>query len=278
MREEVRADGAPPRPRPSRGPSRSTCGSHRNRGPPPKRSAASWAPSSPSSRKTSGFAGPGVPTRHRSGRNSPKGLFRLKLACAELAGIGPTRCIGSDDLGVHWKRGERSSGIPPRRRQYRGEAWPMSFWLAPAHASEPRRWYAGTSHPASSSPTMPAPPGRRWTRIGRSVPKEIGDIGFPHRAASARVEATAWGFPVEGGTGVAAHADRRQARGLRDARPRARVVATPSTARLPAGARQVHREAPGHERRDTLGPVGLYFGTTSGEVAEQASQRRHRVA
>jgi len=102
----------------------------------------------------------------------------------------------------------------------------------------------------------------RWTRIGENMPKDIGDIGFP-MTLHPRDPKTAWVFPMDGGTvwprvcvggRPAAYVTRdagaswqRQDRGL----PAEQAWFT------------VKRQA---MTADTLDPVGLYFGTTGGEV------------
>ena len=105
-------------------------------------------------------------------------------------------------------------------------------------------------------------PANRWTRIGDNMPKDVGDIGFP-MALHPRDPKTAWVFPMDGGTmwpripiggKPAAYVTRdagaswqRQDRGL----PREQGWFTVKRQALAA---------------DALDPVGLYFGTTGGEV------------
>jgi len=102
----------------------------------------------------------------------------------------------------------------------------------------------------------------RWTRIGDNMPREVGDIGFPI-VLHPRDPNTAWVFPMDGttvwprtrpGGKPAAYVTRdagqswtRQDRGL-----------PPSQAWF-----TVFRQAMTSDSRD---PVGLYFGTTSGEI------------
>ncbi len=102
----------------------------------------------------------------------------------------------------------------------------------------------------------------RWERIGRNMPEAIGDIGFP-MVLHPRDPKTAWVFPMDGttvwprvsvggrpavyGTRDAGASWRRLDRGL----PRAQAWFT------------VKRQA---MAADALDPVGLYFGTTGGEV------------
>jgi hypothetical protein len=103
---------------------------------------------------------------------------------------------------------------------------------------------------------------RRWNRIGASMPKEIGDIGFPI-ALHPRDPATAWVFPMDGGTVWPRMpiGGKPAAYGTRDSGA--------SWQRLDRGLPTEHgwftvkRQA---LATDTLEPVGLYFGTTSGEV------------
>jgi hypothetical protein len=102
----------------------------------------------------------------------------------------------------------------------------------------------------------------RWTRIGSRMPKEIGDIGFPI-VLHPRDPKTAWVFPMDGGT----------------VWPRMPIGGKPAAyVTRDAGAswqRQDKGLPPAHGwftvkrqamNADTLDPVGLYFGTTSGEV------------
>ena len=102
----------------------------------------------------------------------------------------------------------------------------------------------------------------RWTRIGENMPKDVGDIGFPV-VLHPRDENTLWVFPMDGtdvwprtspGGRPAVYATRdggatwrRSDRGL----PREQAWFT------------VKRQA---MTADAHAPVGLYFGTTSGEV------------
>jgi photosystem II stability/assembly factor-like uncharacterized protein len=105
-------------------------------------------------------------------------------------------------------------------------------------------------------------PSETWERVGRAMPKIVGDIGFP-MTLHPRDPDTAWVFPMDGTTvwprtspegkpavyrtSNAGKTWQRQDRGL----PRAQAWLT------------VKRQAMG---ADALDPVGLYFGTTSGEV------------
>jgi hypothetical protein len=105
-------------------------------------------------------------------------------------------------------------------------------------------------------------PAKEWTRIGRKMPKRVGDIGFP-MVVHPRDDNTAWVFPMDG----------------MDVWPRTSPEGLPSAyvtrnggktwQRLDAGLPQgqawwtVKRQAMSADAQD---PVGLYFGTTSGDL------------
>jgi photosystem II stability/assembly factor-like uncharacterized protein len=105
-------------------------------------------------------------------------------------------------------------------------------------------------------------PSTRWRRIGRNMPSAVGDIGFP-MVVHPRDADTAWVFPMDG-TSV-------WPRTSPDGKPA--VYATHDggetwqrlAAGLPAAEAwwTVKRQA---MTADRLDPVGLYFGTTSGEL------------
>jgi photosystem II stability/assembly factor-like uncharacterized protein len=105
-------------------------------------------------------------------------------------------------------------------------------------------------------------PGKVWKRIGRAMPKSIGDVGFP-MTVHPRNDNVAWVLPMDGQT----------------VWPRTSVGGEPcvygtsdggkSWKRLAAGMPgsqawwTVKRQAMAADAHD---PVGLYFGTTSGDV------------
>ena len=113
-------------------------------------------------------------------------------------------------------------------------------------------------------------PGERWTRIGEKMPKAVGDIGFP-MVLHPRDAKTAWVFPMDGTTVWP-----RTSPGGKPA-----VYATrnggASWQRLAQGLPAkdawwtVKRQAMCADDRD---PVGLYFGTTSGEVWASTDEGR----
>ena len=104
-------------------------------------------------------------------------------------------------------------------------------------------------------------PSDRWERIGDNMPRDVGDIGFPIELHP-RDPNTAWVFPMDG-TDV-------WPRTSPDGKPAAYVTrdAGASWTRLDKGlpARAwltVKRQAMTVDDRD---PVGVYFGTTCGEL------------
>jgi len=105
-------------------------------------------------------------------------------------------------------------------------------------------------------------PGDQWQRVGRAMPEAVGDIGFP-MVVHPRDADRCWVFPMDGA----------------DVWPRTAPGGTPAVygtrdagehwQRLDQGLPSaqawwtVKRQA---MNGDTLDPVGLYFGTTSGEL------------
>jgi photosystem II stability/assembly factor-like uncharacterized protein len=105
-------------------------------------------------------------------------------------------------------------------------------------------------------------PEERWERVGNNMPAEVGDIGFP-MVLHPRDPDTAWVFPMDG-----TEVWPRTSPGGRPAVYRTRDAGK-SWQRQDAGLPReqawftVYRQAMNADARD---PVGLYFGTTGGEV------------
>jgi hypothetical protein len=105
-------------------------------------------------------------------------------------------------------------------------------------------------------------PSAEWVRIGKSMPKRVGDIGFPV-VVHPRDDETVWVFPMDGSTVW----PRTSPEGI----PCAYVTRNggKSWQRLDSGLPKsqawwtVKRQAMAADAQD---PVGLYFGTTSGDV------------
>jgi photosystem II stability/assembly factor-like uncharacterized protein len=105
-------------------------------------------------------------------------------------------------------------------------------------------------------------PGETWERIGRNMPADIGDVGFPI-VLHPRDPDTAWVFPMDGTTVWP-----RTSPGGRPAVYRTRDAGATwerQDTGLPRaqGWFTVKRQAMTCDARD---PIGLYFGTTSGEI------------
>lgn len=104
-------------------------------------------------------------------------------------------------------------------------------------------------------------PEGRWVRIGENMPKEVGDIGFPVELHP-RDPDVAWVFPMDG----------------TDVWPRTSPEGRPAVYRTRDAGESWTRCDSGLPERawftvkrqamtaDNNDPVGLYFGTTSGEV------------
>jgi hypothetical protein len=105
-------------------------------------------------------------------------------------------------------------------------------------------------------------PLKEWTRIGKRMPKQVGDVGFP-MVVHPRDANTAWVLPMDG-TSV-------WPRTSPGGKPCTYVTRNggKSWQRLDTGLPKgqawwtVKRQAMSADARD---PVGLYFGTTSGEL------------
>lgn len=105
-------------------------------------------------------------------------------------------------------------------------------------------------------------PGNRWERIGRAMPKSIGDIGFD-LVVHPRDEDTAWVMPMDGS----------------DVWPRVSLGGKPAVYVTRNAGKSWQRQDAGFPTTqawwtvkrqalagDAADPVGLYFGTTSGEL------------
>ncbi|NMO18759.1 glycosyl hydrolase [Pyxidicoccus fallax] len=105
-------------------------------------------------------------------------------------------------------------------------------------------------------------PSNEWTRIGRNMPRRVGDIGFP-MVVHPRDADTAWVLPMDGTT----------------VWPRTCPDGKPSVYVTRNGGKRWQRQDSGFPESqswwtvkrqamcaDVLDPVGLYFGTTSGEL------------
>jgi hypothetical protein len=105
-------------------------------------------------------------------------------------------------------------------------------------------------------------PAKEWTRIGKNMPKAIGDIGFPI-VIHPRDDNTAWVFPMDGQT----------------VWPRTALAGKPAAYVTRNAGKSWQRQDAGLPKTqawwtvkrqsmctDAQSAVGLYVGTTSGEV------------
>src|SRR5690348_14083861 len=69
---------------------------------------------------------------------------RTLLAAVKAGHLGHT-IYRSEDLGRSWQESSRPPAFEKAADGTVGESVGHVFWLAPAHASERSRWYAGTS-------------------------------------------------------------------------------------------------------------------------------------
>lgn len=111
-------------------------------------------------------------------------------------------------------------------------------------------------------------PGERWDRIGDNMPRDVGDIGFsiiPH----VRCDQTAWVFPMDG----------------TEVWPRVSPGGRPAAYRTRDGGASWERQDRGFPAEqgwftvkrqafcaDAGAPMGLYLGTTGGEVWASADE------
>ncbi len=114
-------------------------------------------------------------------------------------------------------------------------------------------------------------PSNEWVRIGRNMPKRVGDIGFP-MVVHPRNPDVAWVFPMDGSS----------------VWPRTSPDGVPAAFLTRNGGRTWRRAAGGLPARDAWwtvkrqamtadrgDPVGLYLGTTSGELWSSADEGGH---
>jgi photosystem II stability/assembly factor-like uncharacterized protein len=164
-----------------------------------------------------------------------------------------------------------------------GRSWtPLNKGIAADYIPVPDPEYGHDPHHVAQHPLVPDRlyqqnhcgiyrldrPGDRWERIGEAMPREIGDIGFPI-VLHPRDPDTAWVFPMDGTT----------------VWPRTSVDGRPAAYRTRDGGRSWERQDQGLPQSqawftvkrqamaaDGLDPVGIYFGTTSGEIWTSADE------
>jgi photosystem II stability/assembly factor-like uncharacterized protein len=114
-------------------------------------------------------------------------------------------------------------------------------------------------------------PANKWIRIGRNMPKTVGDVGFP-MVVHPRDPDTAWVFPMDGQT----------------VWPRTSPGGKPAAYVTRNGGKSWQRRDGGLPKSqawwtvkrqamtgDARNPVGLYLGTTSGELWMSRDEGKH---
>jgi len=245
---------------------------------------------------------------------SPQGLFRSEDGGASWAGVAG---LNGHPMLATWTGGEQdgtpdgpklhSIWIDPRdrRRMYvgmsgggvfttddQGESWrPFNAGSKAEFFPDPDVEYGHDPHRVMLHPMMPDRlyqqnhcgiyrmdrPADRWIRIGEAMPAEIGDIGLPI-ALHPRDPDTAWVFPMDGTTVWS-----RVSPGGRPAAYATRDAGASWTRHDRGFPREqgwftVKRQAMCADGGD---PVGLYVGTTGGELwasADEAASWRCIVA
>lgn len=233
------------------------------------------------------------------GGSSPQGLFRSEDGGATWDGV---EGFNANPMYGVWTGGEQDGTpdgpklhsviVDPRDANHlylgmssggifestdRGASWsPLNRGVAAEFIPVPDPEYGHDPHCVRIHPTNPDRlyhqnhcgiyridrPSDTWVRIGEAMPKEVGDIGFP-MVVHPRDPDTAWVFPMDGTT----------------VWPRTSIDGRPAAYRTRDGGASWERQDRGFPSEqawwtvkrqamtaDALDPVGLYVGTTSGEI------------
>ena len=162
----------------------------------------------------------------------------------------------TSDRGETWRsvnKGVEANFLPDPYPEYGQDVHCLSL-----HPSNPDRLYQ-QNHCGIYRIDRPSD---EWIRIGNNMPKEIGDIGFGV-VVHPRDPDTAWVFPMDGTTVWP-----RTSPGGRPAAYRT-IDAGATWKRQDRGLPRQHAWFTVKRQAfcaDDLDPVGIYFGTTSGEV------------
>ncbi|MCB2155747.1 glycosyl hydrolase [bacterium] len=170
-------------------------------------------------------------------------------------------CAGfyeSRDRGKSWKpvnSGQENDFFPPSKEE-RDHGYDPHCTVQ--SAADPDRFYQ-QNHCGIYVMDLPE---SKWRRVGRNMPEAIGDVGFPI-VAHPRKKDVAWVFPMD----------------AMDVWPRTSPDGKPAVFRTTNAGKTWQRQAKGLPAKnawftvlrqamkaDGGNPVGIYFGTTQGEV------------
>jgi hypothetical protein len=167
-----------------------------------------------------------------------------------------------------------------------GESWaPLNQGVAADFLPDPTAAFGHDAHCVVQHPAQPDRlyqqnhcgiyridrPATRWDRIGNAMPKEVGDVGFSIVVHPKNPD-VAWVMPMDGQT----------------VWPRTSIEGKPAVYRTRDAGKSWERQDVGFPREqawwtvkrqamctDHVDPVGLYFGTTSGEVWASTDEGAH---
>jgi photosystem II stability/assembly factor-like uncharacterized protein len=173
-----------------------------------------------------------------------------------MLGVSSGGVFMSDDAGASWT--PRNEGVAADFLPTKDPEFGHDPHCLVQHPLVPDRVYQ-QNHCGLYRLDLPA---TRWERIGRNMPKDVGDVGFPV-VVHPRDAETLWVVPMDGTT----------------VWPRTSVGGKPAVYRSSDGGATWRRLDGGMPRsqawwtvkrqafaNDDLESVGLYFGTTSGEI------------
>ncbi|MBX3150307.1 hypothetical protein KF728_09185 [Candidatus Obscuribacterales bacterium] len=177
-------------------------------------------------------------------------------------GISIGGCFESTDAGASWKplnKGIEAEWIPDPTVEFGHDPHCIVY-----HPASPDRLYQ-QNHCGIYKIDRPSD---QWIRIGRNMPEGVGDIGFPIVVHPTNVD-TAWVFPMDG-TEV-------WPRTSPEGKPAAYVTTNGGDTWKRQDKGLPHKQAYLTVKRqamttDKQNPVGLYFGTTGGEVWASADE------
>ena len=164
----------------------------------------------------------------------------------------------SRDGGKDWRPLNKGVAMDFMPDDLKSQAWGHDPHCVRLHPAMPDRLYR-QDHCGSYRLDRPSD---EWVRIGKAMPAAVGDIGFP-MTLHPRDPDTAWVFPMDGGT----------------VWPRTSPGGKPAVYRTRNAGKNWQRQDKGLPRSqawytvkrqcmaaDDADPVGLYFGTTAGNV------------